>query len=280
MLTTHALSAIEATPAVTVETALPKVDVVGVLVTALSLNEQVEMIINWAKQLLSRVVCVANVHMLIEARRDTDLSSALVNADLVTPDGMPLVWMMRSLGAITQDRVAGMDIFEGVCKRCIEEDISIYLIGSTQVVLEGMVSRLRRDFPGLTVAGFESPPFRQLSESEDSAIIERINDSGAGVTFVSLGCPKQERWMAKHYGKINSVMVGVGAVFPVYAGIKRHAPKWVRYNGLEWFYRWLQEPRRLTGRYLRTIPLFIFLALIQAHFSRTSLGSAPMKVSG
>lgn len=242
---------------------LPSVDVIGLPVTALKLNEQVDLMVQWGKQRLSKVVCVANVHMLVESQHDGRLRNTLNKADLVTPDGMPLVWMMRSLGEKFQDRVAGMDIFEAACKSSEAKGVSIYLIGSTQTVLDAMEARLRREYPNLKIAGLESPPFRQLSAEEDEATVERINSSGAGLTFVSLGCPKQERWMAAHQGRIKSVMVGVGGVFPVYAGVQKHAPKWTRNLGFEWAFRLAQEPKRLFGRYSNTIPPFIYLALKQ-----------------
>ena len=242
---------------------LPSVEVVGAPVTALKLNDQVDLMVEWGKQRLSKVVCVANVHMLMESQHNGHLKRVLDSADLVTPDGMPLVWMMRLLGEDSQDRVAGMDIFEKACKLSQEKDVSIYLIGSTQSVLDSIEARLRRDFPNLKIAGLESPPFRELSAQEDDAVVERINSSGAGITFVALGCPKQERWMSAHQGRIKSVMVGVGGVFPVYAGLQKHAPKWTRDFGLEWSYRLMQEPRRLFGRYSSTIPPFIYLAVKQ-----------------
>lgn len=242
---------------------LPTINVTGTGITALPFEEQIDVMISWAKERTSRVVCVANVHMLMESRWNESLQNVLEGADLITPDGMPIVWVMRSLGIKKQDRVAGLDIFLAVCHRAVEKNISIYLLGSTQDVLSKMKSRLDREFPTLKVAGMESPPFRPLTKVEDAELIERINKSGAGITFVSLGCPKQECWMQDHVGKICSVMIGVGAVFPVYAGEKKHAPKWVRESGLEWLYRLLQEPRRLFGRYLKTIPPFIWLALQQ-----------------
>lgn len=246
----------------------PSIEVTGVSVTSLLLNEQVDLMVYWAKQRLSKIVCVANVHMLIESRVNSKLRGVLDRAHLVTPDGMPLVWTMRALGLSSQDRVAGMDIFEKTCKRCEEEGISIYLIGSTQSVLEKMVARISKDFPRLEVAGVESPPFRALSKAEEESTVERINKSGAGVTFVSLGCPKQECWMARQYSNVQSVMVGVGAVFPVYARIQSHAPKWIRESGLEWLYRLCREPRRLYKRYATTIPPFIYLALKQIEMER------------
>lgn len=242
---------------------LPKIEITGVLVTALAFQEQVSEMVAWARQRSGRIVCVANVHMLMEARCNEALRSALDKADLVTPDGMPLVWMMRKLGLAAQDRVAGMDIFKAVCQRSMEESISVYLLGSTQNVLEMMKVQLKRDFPHLKLAGAESPPFRPLTETEDAELVKRVNDSGAGVTFISLGCPKQECWMESHCDRIKSVMIGVGGVFPVYAGIKRYAPEWISRMGLEWLYRLAQEPRRLFRRYLKTIPPFIWLALQQ-----------------
>ncbi|MEM9804248.1 MAG: WecB/TagA/CpsF family glycosyltransferase [Cyanobacteria bacterium P01_D01_bin.56] len=239
---------------------LLKIDIVGVSVTALRLDAQIELITLWAKQGLSKVVYLANVHMLMESRTNLNLKNALAGADLVAPDGMPLVWMMRLLGEKTQNRVAGMDVFVKLCKRCVDEKISIYLLGSTQAILDEMEHRLRQDFSGIKIAGTESPPFRPLSETDYSQTIRNINESRASVTFVSLGCPKQEQWIANHVDKIDSVMVGVGGVFPVYAGVQKHAPRWVRESGLEWVYRLSQEPKRLTRRYLTTIPPFIFLA--------------------
>ncbi len=242
---------------------LPTVEVIGSPITALSLKEQIDLMIIWAKQRSSRIVCVANVHMLVESHWDNRLRRVLQQANLVTPDGMPLVWMMRILGIRAQERVAGMDIFLASCQQASKCGIPVYLFGSTQDVLNRMERNLENDFPDLKLAGLESPPFRPLTEAEDLAVIERINNSGAGLLFVSLGCPKQEMWMANHLDKIKAVMVGLGGAFPVYAGDKKHAPKWVRESGLEWLYRLLQEPKRLFIRYLRTIPPFACLAFKQ-----------------
>ncbi|MEM9806698.1 MAG: WecB/TagA/CpsF family glycosyltransferase [Cyanobacteria bacterium P01_D01_bin.56] len=248
---------------------LPTIDVAGTPIAALPFENQVEIMLGWAKRGLSRMVCVANVHMVMESHWHSDLSSVLESADLVTPDGMPLVWMMRLQGAKNQDRVAGMDIFLSLCRQATEANISVYLLGSTQDVLFKMQARLQKDFPDLKLTGAESLPFRPLTANEDRELIERVNCSGAGLTFVSLGCPKQERWMADHHGKIRSVMVGVGGVFPVYAGLKKHAPKWIRESGLEWLYRLIQEPRRLWKRYWKTIPPFIWLAFQQVKLKQT-----------
>lgn len=244
-------------------TDLPTIAVTDIPVTALPFESQIGLMVDWAKRRSSRVVCVANVHMLMEARSNAMLRSVMRQAHLVTPDGMPLVWVMRAMGVKAQDRVAGLDIFLAACQKASEQDIAVYLLGSTQKILDKIKDRLQQDYPNLKLAGMESLPFRPLTEAETIAVVDRVNSSGAGLTFVSLGCPKQECWMGRQYGKIQSVMVGVGGVFPVYAGLHKHAPQWMREAGLEWFYRLLQEPRRLFGRYLKTIPPFIWLALRQ-----------------
>jgi len=239
---------------------LPSKPVIGFPVTAVPLNGQADVMIVWAKQRLSKVVCVANVHMLIEGYKNTKFASVLRDADLVTPDGMPLVWMLRLMGAIDQDRVAGLDILHEVCQRAVQENVSVYFLGSHNLILEKMRERLMHDYPGLKIAGMDPLPFRPLTESEDKEVIQKLNESGAGIVFLSLGCPKQEVWMAARKDKVFAVMVGLGGAFPVYAGILKRAPGYVRLLGMEWFYRLLQEPRRLWKRYVSTIPLFLWLA--------------------
>lgn len=242
---------------------LPQVKLIGVSVTALPLMEQIVVMLDWAKQRSSRVVCVANVHMLMEAHWDNRFRKVLDSSDLVTPDGMPLVWLMRALGVKSQDRVAGLDIFLNTCQLASREKVAVYLLGCTQDILEQVKSRLHREFPDLILAGAEPLPFRPLTESEDAELVERVNARQTGIVFLALGCPKQEYWMAQHKGKIQALMIGVGGVFPVYAGLKKNAPSWVKVSGLEWLYRLAQEPRRLWIRYQKTIPPFIFLALQQ-----------------
>lgn len=237
--------------------------VVGSPVTALRLETQVKLIIHWAKNFESKVVCVANVHMLVEAHWNSDFAQILKKADLVTPDGMPLVWMLKFLGIKQQDRVAGMDVFTSSCQLAAQKKIGIYLLGSQPMILSRMKQRLEQEFPTLEILGMESLPFRPITPEEDILITQKINKSGAGVVFVSLGCPKQEHWMACHKDKVNAVMVGVGGVFPVYAGIHSRAPRWMRDAGLEWAFRLIQEPRRLWSRYWKTNTKFIVLALKQ-----------------
>lgn len=241
---------------------LPSKRVLNSAITALRLEDQMGTILKWASCHESRMVCVANVHMVMEAYWEPKFAQILHNADLVTPDGMPLVWMLKKMG-VPQDRVAGMDILLRLCQLAPEENISVFFLGSDEPTLSRIGNRLTQDFPKLQVAGLRSLPFRPLTPEEDDAVIKEINDSGAGIVFVSLGCPKQERFMAQHRGKIKAVMLGVGAVFPLYAGQQTRAPLWVRESGLEWFYRLVQEPNRLWKRYSQTIPPFVLLATKQ-----------------
>ena len=239
------------------------VNVIGKPVTALPFDAQVNLILEWAQSCLSRFVCVANTHMLIEAHRNSEFSSVLLEADLVTPDGMPLVWMMKLLGVRNQDRVAGMDIFMALCDGATRQKLSVFFVGSQFEILSRIKNQIGYDFPNLQIAGMEPLPFRALTPPEDEQIIRQINESGASIVFVSLGCPKQEAWMANHKNKVHAVMIGLGGVFPVYAKIQKRAPKWARESGLEWLYRLFQEPKRLWKRYQSTIPAFIYLAMLQ-----------------
>jgi N-acetylglucosaminyldiphosphoundecaprenol N-acetyl-beta-D-mannosaminyltransferase len=238
---------------------IPTIDIIGSQITALSLQDQINTMVKWGQSKLSKVVCIANVHMLIEAHYNPFFGAVLQNADLVTPDQMPLVWMLRFLGVGHQDRVAGIDVLEGVCRLAQETGVGVYFLGSQDSILEEMKPRLNRDFPKLKISGITSLPFRPLTDEEDRTLVHTLNQSGAGIVFVSLGCPKQETWMSQHKGQVSAVMIGLGGAFPVYAEIHKRAPKVIREAGLEWFYRLINEPRRLWKRYVTTIPLFVWL---------------------
>ena len=182
-------------------------------------------------------------------------------ADLVTPDGMPLVWIMRAKGARDQERVYGPTLMLHVLETAARESIPVGFYGSGPEVVKQLVKKLHMRYEFLNVAFSYSPPFRAMSPEEDMEIVEQINQSGVRILFVGLGCPKQELWMAEHRGRVRAVMLGVGAAFDFHAGLKPHAPTWLQRLGLEWLFRFLIEPRRLWKRYLYHNPRFIVLAL-------------------
>lgn len=245
---------------------IPKKEVINIPLTCVPFDEQMMLILRWAKTRASKAVCLANVHMLMEANRNSWYREVLHRADLVTPDGKPLVMMLRRLGIMHQNQVAGMDVFENLCDLAEKAGISVYFLGSTPEILDKMNQRIEQEYPVLKVAGMKSIPFMSVDEiraSKDDSLIEEVNSSGAGIVFVCLGCPKQEAWMSQYQGSIKGVMIGVGAVFAMYAGLTPRAPHLIQHAGMEWLYRLVQEPRRLWHRYSSTIPPFMYLAAKQ-----------------
>ena len=216
-----------------------------------------ELIIRSAQK--SSYTCVANVHMLVEAYRDKSFSDVVNAADIVTPDGVPLKWVLKILYGIKQERVAGMDMLPDLLKQAEQKRIPVFFYGGTEEMLEGINKSLPAQYPDLPIAGTFSPPFRKLTAEEDQQIVDRINNSGAKMVFVVLGCPKQEKWMSHMKGKVNAAMIGVGGALPVFIGMQKRAPRWMQKTGMEWFFRLCQEPRRLFKRYFITNTVFIFL---------------------
>ena len=245
------------------EQALPCDRVLGVRIHAVGWDAVLDTIARWSSGRESRYVCICNVHSVVTATRDVAFARVVEEADLATPDGAPIAWMLRWLGRAGQQRVSGPDLMARYCKRAAESGESIYLVGGTELTLELLRAALERGFPGLSIAGAQSPPFRDLTTEDDARMVEEINRSGAGTVWVALGCPKQEAWMAAHRGRINAVMIGVGAAFDYLAGTVPRAPPWQQRMGLEWLHRLTTEPRRLWRRYLVTNSLFILGALRQ-----------------
>ncbi|MDP2265286.1 MAG: WecB/TagA/CpsF family glycosyltransferase [Thiobacillus sp.] len=230
--------------------------VLGASIDALSWDAALARLLGWAHARESRYVTICNVHVVVSASRDAAYREIINGSDMATPDGAPVAWMLRRLGFAGQSRISGPDLMWALCERAANEYLPVYCYGSTEATLALLEKRLQAAFPALRVM-VESPPFRTLTAEEDAAAVDRINTSGAGIVFVGLGCPKQERWMAEHRGRINAVMIGVGAAFDFHAGTVRRAPAWMRNNGLEWLHRLASEPGRLWKRYLVTNTLFI-----------------------
>jgi len=213
------------------------------------------------------MVCVASVHMVMEAFDDPAFQRIVNSADRVTPDGVPLVRALRMLGIPRAQRVYGPSLTPVVCERAETLGLPVGFYGGTPEVLESLAGALAVRFPKLRIPFAYAPPFRPLTPSEDAAVVEAIDSAGVKILFVGLGCPKQERWMAAHRESLRCAMVGVGAAFDFIAGVKRQAPHWMQRWGLEWLFRLFAEPRRLWRRYLIGNPRFLY------HFAREQLRS-------
>ena len=233
--------------------------VLGVRVDSTTYPGASELILSWASARQSRYVCVANVNNVMEAHDDPAYMTLMNEADLVTSDGMPLVWALRMQGIDGAVRVYGPTLTAELCAEAERRGTRVGFFGGSPEVLSEMIDRLKHQLPRLRIAYHESPPFRPLSAQEDAAVISAINASGAQMLFVGLGAPKQERWMAEHVGSIRAVMVGVGAAFDYIAGAKRQAPMLAQRAGLEWLFRLATEPKRLWKRYAKHNPRFVFL---------------------
>lgn len=236
---------------------IEKREVLSLKISLLSYNDALEHIINLAQSQMGAYVCFANVHMTIEAVEDRKFAEQVNNANLVLPDGMPLVKALKSFYGLQQDRVAGMDAFPDILKRAEEKALKIFLFGTTQDVLEIIQTKAKKQFPGIQIVGAYSPAFNKPINNPE--YIEMINNSKANIVCVALGCPKQEKWMADNYNKMNAVLLGVGGAFPIYAQLAKRAPAFMRNMGLEWLYRLIQEPRRLFKRYFKTNTKYMYL---------------------
>ena len=228
-----------------------------------SYRDAAQKIIKWAVNGENRYACMANVHMVMEAYDDATFQNIVNQADLVVPDGMPMVWMLRRLGHLLEDRVYGptltLKLLEAASRQCIP--VGFY--GGAPDVLAQLLKNVQNAYKNIQIAYRYSPPFRELTPEEDKAIVQNIEASQTRILFVGLGCPKQEKWMAAHVDRMQAVMLGVGAAFDFHAGKVRHAPNWFQNKGLEWLYRLLIEPGRLWKRYLKHNPRFAVLGMME-----------------
>ena len=246
---------------------IPRANILGVGISAINMAMALHAIEGWIVRREPHYICVTGVHGVMESQQDAELLHIHNTAGLVTPDGMPLVWLSRLMGFRDVEQVCGSDLMLAVCDRSVTvtRGYRHFFYGGAPGVAEKLVARLLSRFPGLQVVGIDSPPFRPLTPSEDQAAVERMNAAQPDVVWVGLSTPKQERWMAAHMGQLNaSVLIGAGAAFDFHAGLKRRAPRWMQRTGLEWLFRLMLEPRRLWRRYLINNPWFLGLILLQA----------------
>lgn len=235
-----------------------KVDVFGVGVSVTDYAEATREILRAAGEHRSYGVTALATHGLMTAEHDPELRAQVNRLDLVTPDGQPVRWAMNTLHETALDeRVYGPDLTVAVCQAAAAQDVGVYLFGSTPETCDAMASELRRRFPAIRIVDVQPDRFRDATPEEDAADVARMNASGAGVVLVGRGCPRQERWVAQHLGRVNAAMLAVGAAFDYLAGNLRRPPAWMQRHGLEWMFRLALEPRRLAKRYLVYNSLFL-----------------------
>jgi N-acetylglucosaminyldiphosphoundecaprenol N-acetyl-beta-D-mannosaminyltransferase len=239
-------------------------DVLGMRVDAPEgYDDAVDTIIAWTPEGSARTVGVATVNNVMESVDDDAFRRVMNGCDLVTPDGMPLVWALSLLGVEGATRVCGPQLTPLLLTRAEERGIAVGFYGGDEETLDALRRVAAQRWPSLRVAYAFSPPYRSLTAAEDAEIVGAILDAGVQLLFVGLGCPKQERWMAEHVDRLPIVTIGVGAAFDFLAGTKRQAPRILQRIGLEWAFRLVSEPRRLWRRYLRQNPRFLALFLRQ-----------------
>ncbi len=251
--------------------AIPEKQVItGVRISKTSYQEVVEICQQWAEERKTnpvpraRYICVTSVHGVIMAQDDPEMAKILNEADIATPDGMPLVWALRSFGAREQQRVYGPTLMLEICRNAERTGQRIFLYGGREETLPLLISRLRGSFPELLIAGRYSPPFRPLTPDEEEQVQGLIRGADPDVIFVGISTPKQEKWMYTHRDCFpGTTMIGVGAAFDFHAGRTRQAPAWMQRNGLEWLFRLAVEPARLWKRYLLVTPRFLPLWAMQ-----------------
>ncbi len=248
----------------------PATYLLGTKVSSTSYDHAAEIIGSWAEQKASRYVCVACVKSVMEAHDSSAFQSVINAADLVTPDGMPVVWGLRLLGRKHATRVYGPDLTPVLLGMAEMKGLKVGFYGGSPEALKKLLAFVAARFAELQVAYAWSPPFRPLTAEEDESVVEAINASGVSILFVGISTPKQDYWMAAHRPKIHATMVGVGAAFDFLSGAKPQAPRWMMPFGLEWLFRLATEPKRLWKGYLKHNPRFVVLFALQ--LVRVSLG--------
>jgi len=243
---------------------LHRQNILGVGISAVNMDSAIHTIQGWIKSGTREYVCVASVHGVMECQRSVELRRIHNNAGIVTPDGMPLAWLLRATGHSDSDRVCGPELMPRLLIEGQVRGDTHFLYGATEDTLQRLRYRLSEIAPHARIVGIFAPPFRTMTAEEDAAVVDYINNCAPDIIWVGLSTPKQELWMAAHRPVLKAAaLIGVGAAFDIHAGLRRRAPHFLRRSGFEWTWRLLNEPRRLWGRYLRNNPQFAILATLQ-----------------
>lgn len=210
-------------------------------------------------ELRGKYICVSNVHTTVTGYEEADYRNIQNTAALALPDGKPLSLYSKKHGFPEAERVTGPDLMGELFSR--DNGLRHYFYGGKEETIQVLSEKLPGEYPSLRIAGMVSPPFRPLTEEEDERELQKMNDAKADIIWIGLGAPKQERYMYEHRGKVNGVMIGVGAGFDYYAGTIKRAPMWMQKLSLEWLYRLMQDPKRLFRRYFATNFKFLRLTM-------------------
>lgn len=237
---------------------IPVCEILGVYIAAIDMEWLLKFLEEYRYELAGDYICVSNVHTTVMAYEEVDYKAIQNGGVMAIPDGGPLSSIGRMRGYKNMKRTTGPDLMGEIFKLSNEKGYRHFFYGSTEETLKKLREELMKCYPKIQIAGMYSPPFRELTNDEDMTVIADINEANADFVWVGLGAPKQEKWMAAHQGKINALMIGVGAGFDYYAGNIKRAPKWMQKCNLEWVYRLMQDPKRLFSRYLYTNSKFLW----------------------
>lgn len=258
---------------------LGKHNVLGIDVNAIDYEAAVGRIVDAGRRRQPMAVTALAVHGVMTGVADKTHQYRLNQFDLVCPDGQPVRWALNRLhGCDLADRVYGPELTLRLCEAAAREGISIFLFGATEQMLDQFAERLTGRFEGLQIAGRRASQFRQITSAERDQLAKEINQSGAGICFVGLGCPRQEVFAYEMRPYVEIPLIAVGAAFAFHAGMLEQAPPWMQRSGLEWLFRLSREPGRLWKRYITTNPAFASLAVLQKlglFQARTDTGIKP-----
>ena len=235
-----------------------KCNILGIDINVTNMDETLSYICRNLKELKGKYICVSNVHTTVMSYENNQYKNFQENAILRLPDGKPLSILASLKGFKNAKRVTGPDLMDKIFEKSPECKYTHYFYGSTEKTLEDMIKNIKKSYPDIVIVGKKSPPYRELLEHEKKEILEEINCKKPDFLWIGLGAPKQEKWMFENKGKIDSIMIGVGAAFDYKAGNIKRGPNWMQNLSLEWLYRLMQDPKRLFKRYLETNTKFLY----------------------
>lgn len=224
-----------------------RIELMGCLVDNLTMKETLDRVEGFIATGRPHQHVVVNVDKLVKAREDPVLRRIINECALINADGMPVVWASRLLGKPLKERVAGIDLFESLMKRAAEKGWRVFLLGAREEIVRAVKNLYELKYPGLTVSGHRNGYW---AEHEEAGVAEEVRLAKADILFVAISSPKKEQFLGRYQEQMKvPFAMGVGGTFDVAAGKVRRAPVWMQRSGLEWFYRFIQEPRRMFRRY-------------------------------